>query len=254
MKNWTNNLASAFDMGYRLLDNSASYHNWPQVVQAIKKSSIYRDDIFITTRVDNHTQMAGACAIEREITDTLKQLGTDHIDLLQFHWPVTEYFVNTWLVMEKMLMKGYCTTLGVANCHKHHIEAILEAGTIVPTIDQVEVTPLFTNKDLILYCQSKGIVVESYSPIARFDDRLMRLPLLKKIAAKYNKTLVQVILRWHIQNGCIPIVRSSNAKRLKENLDIFDFTLNAEEMKAIDGININARVRYDPDNCDFSIL
>lgn len=253
-KKWVGNLAEAFNMGYTLLDNSASYSNWPQVAMAIDKSQKKRDELFITTRISNKLQFSGEQAIEDDIVRTLRLLKTDHIDLLQFHWPVTDYYIETWLVMEKMLKKGYCTTLGVANCHQHHLEAIIDAGMIVPAINQVEITPLFTQKTLITYCQKKGIAVQAYSPIARHDTRLFVLPALKQIARNHNKSAVQVVLRWHIQNNCIPIVRSSNVERLKENIDIFDFELSKEEMATIDGFNINARVRYDPDNCDFSVL
>ena len=149
---------------------------------------------------------------------------------------------------------GYCRAIGVANCHPHHIEHLIKATGFVPMVNQVEIHPLFTQKELINYCRSKNIVVEGYTAIARFDDRLMRLPLLHQIARKYNKTVVQLILRWHIQTGVIPIVRSMNKKRQLENISIFDFELSMEEMNAINGININSRLRYDPDNCDFSIL
>ena len=97
-------------------------------------------------------------------------------------------------------------------------------------------------------------MVEAYTPIARYDDRLVRLPLLKRLEKKYNKTFVQIILRWHIQNDVIPLVRSLSYNHQKENIDIFDFELDAEDMKSIDDININSRLRFDPDNCDFSIL
>ena len=156
--------------------------------------------------------------------------------------------------MLKLYDEGYIKALGVANCHQHHIEELLKVSEVIPAVNQIEVHPLFTQKTLIEYCQNKGIVVEAYTPIARFDDRLVRLPLLKRIAQKYNKTIVQIVLRWHIQNGLIPIVRSLNKKRQLENISIFDFKLTADEMDSIDRININARVRYDPDNCDFSIL
>ena len=130
----------------------------------------------------------------------------------------------------------------------------MERSGIIPAVNQFEVHPLFTQKDLIAFCKEKGIQVEGYTAIARFDDRLMRLPLLAEIAGKYNKTAVQVVLRWHIQNGVIPIVRSLNKSRQIENISVFDFSLTPSEMTAIDGININSRLRYDPDNCDFSIL
>ena len=95
---------------------------------------------------------------------------------------------------------------------------------------------------------------EAYTPIARFDDRLVRLPLLHKIADRHNKTVLQIVLRWHVQNGVVPVVRTLNSRHQRENLDIFDFNLNKDEMRKIDSININSRLRYDPDNCDFTIL
>lgn len=125
---------------------------------------------------------------------------------------------------------------------------------VCPVVNQVEVHPLFTQKPLLSYCKSQGIQVEAYTAIARFDDRLVRLPMLHKIADKYNKTVVQIVLRWHIQNGVIPVVRSLNKNRQFENISIFDFSLTDEEMKEIDSVNINSRLRFDPDNCDFSIL
>ena len=156
--------------------------------------------------------------------------------------------------MVDLQRKGYVKTLGVANCHKHHLEELFDLCGVVPSINQFEVHPLFTQKELIGFCKENGITVEAYTPVARFDDRLMRLPLLKNIGEKYGKSVVQVVLRWHIQNGVVPVVRTLSQSHQKENLDIFDFELSNEEMADIDGVNINSRLRYNPDNCDFTIL
>lgn len=156
--------------------------------------------------------------------------------------------------MEKLYKEGKIRTTGVANCNIHHLQSIFNECEIKPMVNQFEVHPLFTQKELIKFCHDNEIVVEAYSPIARNDDRLMRLPKLRKIAEKYGKSIVQVILRWDIQNGCIPIIRSLNSKRQEEDINIFGFELTDEEMNVIDSININAQVRYDPDNCDFTIL
>ena len=144
--------------------------------------------------------------------------------------------------------------MGVANCHAHHLEKLFTLTEEKPLINQFEIHPLFTQKPLIAYCREHGIQPEAYTPIARFDDRLVRLPILNRIAEKYGKTFLQVVLRWHVQNGIVPVVRTLNPKHQKENLGIFDFSLTDEEMAQIDGININSRLRYDPDNCDFTIL
>lgn len=251
-RKYVNAVSHSLQVGFTLLDYSSSYGNGSLIGEAITKSGIKRDDLFLTTRISNPAQR------EHKVRECLFQqldgFGTDHVDMLMFHWPVTGYYLDTWKEMIQLYKEGYCRCLGVANCHQHHLEALMSVDEIVPAVNQIEVHPLFTQKELVNYCWSKGIHVEAYTAIARFDDRLIGLPLLKKIAFKYNKTVVQVILRWHVQNGIIPIVRSLNKTRQLENIDIFDFELNDEEMAAIDGININSRLRYDPDNCDFSIL
>ena len=235
-----------------LLDYSSAYGNEQLIGKAIKKSGIERKNIFLTTRESNRQQEKGN--IREQLFNTLKSYSTDYVDLYMFHWPVTGVYLDTWKQIEQLYKEGYCRSIGVANCNQHHLEEIFKIAEVIPHINQFEVHPLFTQKPLIEYCRTKNIVVEAYTPIARFDDRLVRLPALKAIATKYSKTVVQIILRWHIQNGVIPVVRSLNKKRQLENISVFDFELTSEEMQTIDGFNINSRLRYDPDNCDFSIL
>lgn len=251
-KDYIDAVANSFQIGFTLLDYSSSYGDGSLIGKAIKKSNVKREDLFLTTRISNDAQRKGN--IRECLMQQLQGFGVDYVDMLMFHWPVTGYYIDTWNEMINMYNEGYCKCLGVANCNQHHLESLIKASGVVPAINQFEVHPLFTQKELINYCWSKGIQVEAYTAIARFDDRLMRLPLLKNIAKKYNKTIVQIILRWHIQTGVIPLVRSLNKNRQLENISIFDFELTEEEMRSIDGININSRLRYDPDNCDFSIL
>ena len=251
-RRYINAVVNGINTGFTLIDFSAAYGNEQLIGNAIKKCNFDRKDLFLTTRVSNRQQEKGN--IREEFFRTLEKYGTNYVDLYMFHWPVTEVYLDTWEQMEKLYKEGYCRTIGVANCHQHHLEEIAGIAEIIPAINQIEVHPLFTQKPLIEYCKSKNIVVEAYTPIARFDDRLVRLPKLKEIAKKYNKSIVQIVLRWHIQNGIIPVVRSLNKKRQLENISIFDFELTSEEIKTIDGFNINSRLRYDPDNCDFSIL
>lgn len=251
-RNYVDAVAHSFQIGFTLLDYSSSYGDGKLIGEAIKKSGVSRENLFITTRISNGAQKEGK--IRECLMNQLNGMGIEYVDMLMFHWPVTDYYLETWKEMIQLYKEGYCRCLGVANCHQHHLEALMTVSDIVPAINQFEVHPLFTQKELINYCWNKGIQVEAYTAIARFDDRLMRLPLLKNISKKYNKTVVQIILRWHIQTGVIPLVRSLNKSRQKENINIFDFELTDAEMKAIDGVNINSRLRYDPDNCDFSIL
>lgn len=251
-RDYVNSVASALKMGYRLIDYSAAYGDGKLLGEAIRKSGVPREELFITTRVSNRAQREHS--VREEFLKCIDGLGVDYIDLLQFHWPVTGLYLDTWREMEILKDEGLVKHLGVANCHQHHLEEIFKICKYRPEVGQFEIHPLFTQKPLIEYYKQQGIVVEAYTPIARYDDRLVRLPLLKELEKKYNKTFVQIILRWHIQNGCIPLVRSLNPKHQQENFDIFDFVLSDDDMKAIDGININSRLRYDPDNCDFSIL
>lgn len=251
-KRYIHSIANALRVGFRLLDYSITYGNLPLIKEAIDKSGVRREEIFITTRIGNSEQFKNN--IRDRFFYNLESWGLSKIDLLQFHWPVTDKFLHTWEEMIRLREEGYVRVLGVANCHKHHLEELEKETGILPEINQFEVHPLFSQKDLIQYCKDKGITVEAYTPIARFDDRLVRLPLLKELEKKYNKDFIQVILRWHIQNGIIPVVRTLNPKHQASNIDIFDFTLSKEDMQKIDAININSRLRYDPDNCDFSIL
>lgn len=245
-------IENALKLGYRLIDYSSAYGDGKLLQKAILKSGVKREDLFITTRVSNRAQREGC--VREEFMTFLKNMKLEYVDLLQFHWPVTDLYLNTWREMEKLYDEGYVKHLGVANCHQHHLEDIFKICKHRPEVGQFEIHPLFTQKPLIQYYKDNGIVVEAYTPIARYDDRLIRLPLLKKLEKKYNKTFVQIILRWHLQNGVIPLVRSMSREHQLENFSIFDFDLSPEDMNAIDSININSRLRYDPDNCDFSIL
>lgn len=249
---YVSSVANAFRIGYRLLDYSSAYGDGHLIGEAIRKSGVKRDELFITTRVSNRAQREHR--VREEFMKCIHNMGVDHVDLLQFHWPVTGLYLDIWKEMEELKDEGLVKHLGVANCHQHHLEEIFKICKYRPEVGQFEIHPLFTQKALIEYYKQQGIVVEAYTPIARYDDRLVRLPLLKRLEKKYNKNFVQIILRWHVQNGVVPLVRSLTPSHQLSNFQIFDFVLDEEDMQAIDAININSRLRYDPDNCDFSIL
>ena len=251
-RKYINTVAKAIQMGFRLIDFSESYGDGTLLKEAIRRSGVPREQLFITTRISNKSQINKT--VRDDFLKQLKGLRTDYVDLLQFHWPVTGHYLDTWREMESFQQEGLCKMIGVANCNQHHLEDIFTICKIRPAVGQFEIHPLFTQKNLIKYYKEQGLQVEAYTALARHDDRLFTLPLLKNIGKKYNKTIAQVILRWDIQNKCIPIVRSFNLGHIQELLDIFDFELSEEEVKLIDNININSRLRYDTDNCDFSVL
>ena len=213
-KKYANAISEAIRTGYRLIDYSAAYGNGSLIAKGIKNSGVHREDLILTTRVSNRAQFAGPDAVKKEFFSQLKGMNTDYIDIEKLFYLTEER----------------------------------------PFINQFEIHPLFTQKKLIDFCRKNNIQPEAYTPVARFDDRLVRLPVLHKIADKYNKTVLQVVLRWHVQNKIIPVVRAMSPSHQKENFDIFDFQLSREEMQIIDRINLNSRLRYDPDNCDFTIL
>ena len=251
-KDYISAICTAIKQGFRWIDYSCAYGDGRLLASAIRKSGVKREDLIITTRVSNFAQV-NHC-VRDEFMTFLHNMSLNHVDILQFHWPVTNYYLDTWYEMEKLYEEGYAKHLGVANCHKHHLEKIYNICKYKPEVGQFEIHPLFTQKPLIDYYRLNGIQVCAYTPIARFDDRLMRLPILKQFGEKYGKSIPQIVLRWHIQNGIIPIVRTLNPAHQKEDLAVFDFELTKDEMALIDSININSRLRYDPDNCDFSIL
>lgn len=251
-KKFVDAISSAIHLGFRWIDYSCAYGDGRLLGEAIQKSEVPRQKLIITTRVSNRAQREHR--VKDEIKSFLCNSGLDYVDILQFHWPVTGLYLDAWREMEKLYEEGVAKHLGVANCHQHHLEEIYKICKYKPEVGQFEIHPLFTQKPLIEYYKQHDILVCAYTPIARFDDRLMRLPLLKRMGAKYGKSVTQVVLRWHVQNGIIPIVRAMNPVHQQENLNIFDFELTPDEMIAIDAVNINSRLRYDPDNCDFSIL
>lgn len=247
-------IENALNIGFNSVDFSAAYGDGSLISKAIKKSRLQREQVFLITRISNKAQFLSGGAIESEIRKQLNGFGTDYVDMLMFHWPVTNHYEETWKTMIELRSKGYCKYLGVANCHEHHIEKLYECSGEYPIVNQIELHPLFTQVPLRSYCNDHGIQVMAYSPTARHDDRLYNPPLLKKLAEKYDKSPTQLILRWHIQNGIIPVIRTLNYEHQKEDVKIFDFSISESDMKLIDNLNINSRIRYDPDNCDFHCL
>ena len=164
-------VANAFKIGYKLLDFSAAYGNMNLIGKAIRVSGVDRKDLFITTRVSNKAQRDHT--VREEFLKGIKEMGVDYVDLLQFHWPVTGLYLDTWREMEKLKDEGYVRHLGVANCHQHHLEEIFRICKYKPEIGQFEIHPLFTQKTLIEYYKNHNILVEAYTSIARYDDRLV---------------------------------------------------------------------------------
>lgn len=241
---------AALQAGYRMIDTSSAYRNGFYISLGIKMSKIKREDLFIITRISNQEQWNSS--VRESINKSLNDLSIDYIDLFMFHWPVPNQFLDTWKQMEQVYKEGVVKSIGVANCHEHHLENILKIATVVPSVNEFEIHPLMTQEKLVHFCKSKGIVPMAYTPIGRMHPKIVNNQELNEIAEKYNKSVPQIVLRWHIQRGTPAIPRSMNIENVKKNIDIFDFELTDKEMISISEINEDVRLRYDPDTVDFT--
>jgi len=238
---------SAIKAGYKAIDTAAIYKNERGVGQAIKESGVAREDLFITTKVWNSDQ--GYESTFAAYEESLEKLGLEYVDLYLIHWPVAGKYKETWKALEKLYKDGRVRAIGVCNFHQHHLDDLLTDAEVVPMVNQIELHPLLSQELLRNYCASEGIKVTAWSPLGR--GRLLDNPDLASIAAKYNKTVAQVILRWDLQNDVIVIPRSTKEERIIENADIFDFEISVEDMAFINSLNKNERTGTDPDNFDF---
>lgn len=245
-----NMIKAAMNNGCICFDSSKAYGASEFTLgQALKQYD--RNSYFIVTKLSNTDQYHNN--VRGGLESSLRELGLKYVDLYLMHWPVAGHFINSWHEMEKLYLEGKCKAIGVCNCNIHHLEELKKNSTIMPMVNEIECHPLFTQAELRDYCKQNNIQVMAYTSTARMDERLRKTCLLD-IAQKYNKNMAQIILRWHNQIGNIPIFNSSNEQHVIDNLNISDFELTDEEIEDINAININSRLRYDPDNCDFTKL
>ncbi|MBL8080900.1 MAG: aldo/keto reductase [Anaerolineales bacterium] len=220
----------ALESGYRLIDTANAYMNERAVGRAMKKSGIKREEIFLTTKImpcDFGYEKA-----KQAINDTLARLDTPYIDLLLLHIRFGDY-IGAWKALEDAVSEGKVKSIGISNFEEKQVIDILENGRIVPQIDQIECHPYFQERTLRKLLDKYNIRVESFYPVGHGDKKLLSEPALVALAEKYKKTVVQIILRWHTQEGFIPLPKSSNPEHIKSNLEIFDFTLTEVELENI---------------------
>ncbi|OMF29803.1 glyoxal reductase [Paenibacillus sp. FSL H8-0548] len=239
-------VTSAIEAGYRSIDTAAAYNNEEGVGAGIRNSGITRDEIFVTTKIWNSAQ--GYESSLAAFEESRKKLGLDVVDLLLIHWPVKEKYKETWRALEKLYRDGYVRAIGVSNFQIHHLRDVIASGEFVPMVNQVEFHPLLTQTELLSFTKSNKIQLEAWSPLMQGN---LDHSILAEIGAKYGKSPAQVVLRWDLQNGVITIPKSTNPVRIKENADIFDFSLTAEEISQISALNRDQRFGSDPDNFNF---
>lgn len=230
-------IAEALECGYRHLDTARIYGNEKEVGEGIKASSVPRKDIFLTSKVwKTHLSYDDAL---RSVEASLKDLQTDYLDLVLIHWPMPETDrhlwqekdLSAWQALEKLYEQKVLRAIGVSNFLPHHLMPLLAKANVKPMVDQLEYHPGYLQPYAVSFCQKEGILVEAWSPLGRM--RVLEEPLLLELAEKYGKTPAQICLRFALENGVLPLPKSSSAKRMQENLDVFDFSLSPEDLSRI---------------------
>ena len=228
----------AFRAGYRHIDTAHAYQNERGVGAAVKESGIPREEIWITTKLWPSEYGEGKTA--EAIDKMLSRLDTDYIDLLLLHQQFGDY-IGAWKDMEKAVAAGKVKSIGISNFESERLEELLAAATIKPSVLQVECHPYYQQTQLKERIAKYGTVIESWYPIGHGDKDLLNEPVFTELAEKYGKNNVQIILRWHIQEGTVVFPKSTNPKHIQDNIDIFDFELTAEEMERIRALDKGVR-------------
>jgi diketogulonate reductase-like aldo/keto reductase len=235
---------TAIAVGYRLIDTARIYGNEQGVGVGIKESGVPREEIFITTKLWNGDQgyESGLKAFEK----SLKTLDLEYLDLYLIHWPATDKRAESWKALQEIHSKGLAKAIGVSNYTVRHLKELLENSDVTPAVNQIEFHPFIyeEQKAVLEFCKEKGIIVEAYSPLARAQD--MENTTLHAVAARHGKTIAQVMLRWAIQHGAVPIPKTASIDRMKKNLSIFDFELSNAEMNAINSLSSGEFLVLDP--------
>lgn len=225
-------VVQAVEAGYRHIDTAVKYGNEKGVGNGVRASGLDRSELFITTKLDGEFQ--GQDRAVAGLDGSLKRLGLDYVDLLLIHWPLPrrDEFISTWKTFERLQAAGKVRSIGVSNFKPGHLERLMAACDVVPAVNQIQVSPAITRIVDIAYNRRHGIVTESYSPLGAGSD-LLNAPVLGKVGRKHGKTPGQIALRWHVEQGLVAIPKSANPQRMKENLDIFGFSLDEDDMTAI---------------------
>ena len=239
-------VSAAFEAGYRAIDTAAMYRNEGGVGKAIADSGIARDELFITTKLNNDGHGTDAALRAFEVSRT--RLGLDYVDLYLIHWPLPaqDRYVQTWQAFEKLKRDGLARAIGVSNFKPAHLQRLFDETDVVPALNQVELHPYLTQDVLRAFDAQHGIGTEAWSPIARGGD-LLSDPAITALAEKYSKTPAQIVIRWHLQLGNVVIPKSVTPSRIAENFDVFDFELAEDDVTSISALNRDERTGPDPD-------
>jgi 2,5-diketo-D-gluconate reductase A len=236
-------VAEALKAGYRLIDTAQGYRNEEGVGAAIAESDVPRDELFITTKLSEHGYDKALTAFD----GSMRKLGLDVLDLFLIHWPLPMFdqYVETWRAFERLLADGRVRSIGVSNFEIPHLQRLLAETDVTPTVNQVELHPEFPQEELRTFHDEHGTLTESWGPLGQ-GKGLLEHPEIVEVARRKGRTPAQVVLRWHVQLGCVIIPKSVQPARIRENVDLFDFELDDADMAEIAGVRTGQRLGKDP--------
>jgi diketogulonate reductase-like aldo/keto reductase len=242
----------ALAAGYRLIDAAASYGNESGVGSALAACALDRSEFFVTSKVPNSAH--GRSSTMQAFVETVSRLGLDFVDLYLIHWPVPakDLYVETWAALEEIYAiyaSGRARAIGVSNFRAQDLDRLAQRGGVVPAVNQIELHPGFVQEELRSLHRSMGITTQAWSPLGR-GSALLGQPAVTSIATAMGRTPAQVVIRWHVEENHALIPKSTNASRLAENLDVFDFQLSPEDHAALSRLTGPGRVGPDPDTFD----
>lgn len=246
---------SALKLGYRHIDTAQGYRNEDIVGRAVRDSDISREEVFITSKLDNPNH--GYDNTIRSFEETLQKLGTDYVDLFLIHWPNPLQYrstwqqtnAETWKAFEELYYAGKIRAIGISNFRQHHIDELLKTAEITPMVNQIRLCPGDTQDELVKYCRERNILLEAYSPLG--TGQIFKVPEMQALAEKYHKSIAQVCIRWSLQNGFLPLPKSATAERIRENMDVFGFELSDEDVRLIAGLTGCVGLSKDPDTTNW---
>ena len=241
----------ALEVGYRHIDTARIYKNEEGVGRAIAASGIPREELYITTKLWNRDQ--GTDSARAALDTSLEKLGLDHVDLYLIHWPAPKYgkHVESWHTLVELRDAGLARSVGVSNFMAYHLDDLAAASPVAPAVNQVELHPAFQQRDLRAFHEARGIRTESWSPLGSAQYDLAELPGFAAIAERHGKTVQQIAIRWHLQEGLIVFPKTVRRERMIENAAVFDFELSADDMATIAACDRDQRVGAHPLNTDF---
>ena len=250
-----NSVLSAIKAGYRHIDTAQAYGNEDCVGKAVRECGVDRKDLFITTKIWNSNHSYDL--VMSSFAQSLKELDTSYVDLLLIHWPNPAMYrsrwqkanAETWKAMEELYEAGKVRAIGISNFRKHHIDALLETAKIKPMVNQIRLCPGETQDDIVEYCRSLGMILEAYSPLG--TGKIFDVPQMKELAEKYDRSIAQICIRWSLQQGYLPLPKSVTPSRIEENLRVFDFELDEDDVRLIADLKGCVGLSGDPDIMPF---